>query len=194
MQGRAENAGGRRRSVEGWRGSEGSVGRVSARRVFRHLRIGHGSSAFAVGMLRGDEKMKKKTARTWCMKMRCRSAASSASCEPSSEHVGATDCTSSASATCRQRVGTRGSPCCGDQAHQALCVALCAARCAHICNDGGQNVRLVRASQVVCGQIALRLGLRALPLQLGACTLILKELLCSLLRQLLRQAQVPRRP
>ena len=40
----------------------GGIGEVSARRVFRHLQIGHGSSALAVGMLRDMEK--KNRART----------------------------------------------------------------------------------------------------------------------------------
>ena len=38
--------------AEGWMESEGSIGEASARRVFTHLQIDHGSSAFAVGMLR----------------------------------------------------------------------------------------------------------------------------------------------
>ena len=43
-------------NAEGYIKSEGGVGEVSARRVFRRLPDRHGSSAFAVGMLRAKKK------------------------------------------------------------------------------------------------------------------------------------------
>ena len=45
----------RRRSLRGYDGSEGSVGKVTASRGFGCLQLGKGPSAFAVGKLRGIE-------------------------------------------------------------------------------------------------------------------------------------------